>query len=678
MMGKAENHPITLPQFQAADGFWKDKMELVRTSVIPFQWEMLNDRVEGAAPSFCMRNFEIAGKLTRERKEKGSGEEKGYIFPGFYTLPEAPDKLEEKFYGFVFQDSDFSKWIEAVAYSLSCHPDPELEKIADGAIDIVCAAQQENGYLDTFFIINGMDGVFTNTKDLHELYCFGHLTEGAVAYYQATGKKKLLQAAIRFADFIDSYFGPEKEKAKGYPGHEIAEMALVRLYEVTKEERYLNLSKYFVDERGKQPYYWKSETGSVLNMEGKGDKPEGEFYHYNQAHRPVREQEEAVGHAVRAMYLYSGMADVARLTEDESLKEACRKIWNSVVREKMYITGGIGATHIGEAFSFPFDLPNDTVYAETCASIGLIFFARRMLQMQVDRVYADVMEQALYNTVLAGMGLDGKSFFYVNPLEVVPEACHKDDRKEHVEPVRPKWYGCACCPPNLARLISSIPTYAFTENEDTLFMHLHISGNIAKEVNGKKGVFQVESQMPWGGKVAITYCGEDSNGRKLAVRIPGWCEKWTVEGQEAFTCKEENGYFYLEGNWTDGTRIVFDFDMAPQFYQADARVREDIGKVALMRGPVVYCAEEVDNGKDLHLIQVLPEGAVREECFAIQDMNVPAVYVKAQKEVHHEKAAQLYTRYVKPEIEEMEVKMIPYFAWANRGENEMMVWMRQK
>lgn len=671
MEKKNVNHPISLRRFEAADGFWKEKMELVRNNVIPYQWEILNDRVEGASPSFCMRNFKVAGKLMQEKREKGAAfEEPVYTFRGFEALPEDMEHLEDKFYGFVFQDSDFSKWIEAVAYSLVNHPDPELEKTADEAIDIVCAAQLENGYLDTYYIINGMDKSFSNLKDHHELYCFGHLTEGAVAYYQATGKDRLLQAAIRFADYIEQKFGPEDGKCKGYPGHEIAEMALVRLYEATGEARYLNLSRFFIDERGKQPYYWDCEET--------GKKKEGERYQYYQAHRPVREQEEAVGHAVRAMYLYSGMADVARLTDDEKLKEACRRLWNSAVREKMYITGGVGGTHMGESFSFPFDLPNDTAYAETCAAIGLVFFARRMLEMEPDAAYADVMELALYNSVLSGMALDGKSFFYVNPLEVLPDACHKDERKAHVKPVRQKWFGCACCPPNLARLISSIPAYAYTENEDTLFMHLAMSGKVTKQTKDKNICFEISSEMPWNGRVAVTCTGEEAVDMKLAVRIPGWCGKWTVQGTEGFACTEEKGYYYMDGTWSRGKEILFDFTMEPCFYQADSRVREDIGKLALRKGPVVYCAEEADNGKDLHLFRVLPEEPVEETKTVIGGQTFPALKIKAEKLCVSDTGDALYTKYQKPEYQPAVLKMIPYFGWANRGENEMMVWLPQR
>lgn len=667
MEEKNRNHPVTLRQFQAADGFWKEKMELVRKEVIPYQWEILNDRVEGASPSFCMRNFKVAGKLMREKKKKGTDfKEPVYTFRGFEALPEDMNHLEDRFYGFVFQDSDFSKWVEAVAYSLVSHPDPELEKTADEAIDIVCAAQMENGYLDTYYIINGMDKSFSNLKDNHELYCLGHLTEGAVAYYQATGKDKLLKAAMKFADYVDSCFGPQEDKCKGYPGHEIAEMALVRLYEVTGEERYLKLARFFIDERGKQPYYW--------DCEGEVKQKEGERYQYHQAHRPVREQDEAVGHAVRAVYLYSGMADVARITDDEGLKQACRRLWNSIVQEKMYITGAIGGTHIGESFSFPFDLPNDTAYAETCASIGLVFFARRMLEMEPDAAYADVMEQALYNSVLSGMALDGKSFFYVNPLEVLPEACHKDERKFHVKPVRQKWFGCACCPPNLARMISSVPMYAYTENEDTLFMHLHMSGTVEKQLDGQTASFTVESGMPWNGKVSITYTGEKAAVMKLAVRIPGWCENWQAEGLDHFKCVEEKGYYYIEGMWESGSQIVFAFDMDVRFYQADDRVREDIGKLAVMRGPIVYCAEEVDNGKDLHLYQMDPSQPVQVGEIEIEGCGYPLLSVAARKKIRNEMAGQLYTKYEKAEYEHVQLKMIPYFAWANRGENEMAVW----
>lgn len=672
--------PVSLHKLQITDNFWKKEMELVRKEVIPYQWEALNDRVEGAAPSFCMRNFKIAGKMNREKQEKGASyEAPRYTFRGFEALPENPDNLEDKFYGFVFQDSDFSKWIEAVAYSLTQHPDEALEQIADEAIDIVCAAQQEDGYLDTYYIINGRDKTFSNLRDHHELYCFGHMAEGAVAYYQATGKDKLLKAVERFADYISDYFGEDEGKCKGYPGHEIAEMALVRLYEVTKKDKYLELARFFVDERGKRPYYFDYEHPEAV-AKGREDELR---YHYHQAHLPVREQTEAVGHAVRGVYLYSGMADVARLSGDDSLLNACKKLWDNIVNEKLYITGGIGGTHIGEAFSYPYDLPNDTAYAETCASIGLVFFARRMLEIEPDSRYADVMERALYNGVLSGMALDGKSFFYVNPLEVNPIACHKDERKFHVKPVRQKWFGCACCPPNLARILSSVGAYAYTESQDTLFVHLYMGSVLEKTVNDKKVDVCVESDFPWNGNVSIKVRAKGTDF-VLALRIPDWCGSYELKGCDNQQMEVKNGYIYIKKDWAEEENIELLFPMEVRLLEADSRVREDIGKVAIMRGPIVYCMEEADNGKDLHLLSVDVSGEIEAVDEVICETKVKTVTIsgvrrKTENAIESERASmQLYHR-VKPDNKEKtKLKYIPYYMWANRMENEMQVWTRRE
>ena len=686
--------PLDLKSLKITDSFWKKEMELVRKEVIPYQWEALNDRVKDAAPSYCMRNFKIAGKMNQEKHRLGKAyEEPKYTFRGFEALPEDPEHLEDKFYGFVFQDSDFSKWIEAVAYSLTQYPDQELEKIADGAIDIVCAAQQDDGYLDTYYIINGKDKIFTNLKDNHELYCFGHLTEGAVAYYQATGKDKLLKAAERFADYIANYFGEEEGRCKGYPGHEIAEMALVRLYEVTGEERYLQLSEFFINERGTRPYYFDIEQNLKFTEKEKSELR----YQYHQAHLPVRQQDEAVGHAVRAVYLYSGMADIARITGDETLYKACETLWDNITNQKMYVTGGIGGTHIGEAFSFPFDLPNDTAYAETCASIGLVFFARRMLEIAPKAKYADVMERALYNGILSGMALDGKSFFYVNPLEVNPESCHKDERKFHVKPLRQKWFGCACCPPNLARLLSSIGSYAYTENEDTLFVHLYMGSLLTKKVKNQDVDVQIQSEFPWNGKVRITARAKNT-GFKLALRIPGWCDSFTLQydGQtihglsdnDADTSvvdfkriERKDGYLYISGFDQEEETITLDFPMEPQWIVANPAVREDAGKVALQRGPIVYCLEEKDNGADLHLLSVDPTKQPVSFDMKIQEEEVIALKVQGQREIQDSSdldgtQSALYTEYHVPEKKSIELVYVPYYTWANRGENEMQVWTR--
>ncbi len=597
--------------------------------------------------------------------------------------------------------------IEAAAYSLIWHPDPELERIADEAIDIVCAAQAENGYLDTYYILNGMDRIFTNLKDHHELYCLGHLIEGAVAYYQTTGKDKLLKAACRYADFTADYFGPGKGQCKGYPGHEIAEMALIRLFEATGEEKYLNLSRFFLDQRGTQPFYFDEEERkrTQLKEQPYHQDKNPDRYTYYQAHRPVREQTEAVGHAVRAGYLYSGMADAARLTGDESMYQACRRLWKSIVDTKLYITGGIGGTVHGEAFSYPYDLPNDLAYSETCAAIALVFFARRMLQIEADASYADVMELALYNTVLAGMALDGKSFFYVNPLEVRPDACRTDKRLEHVMPVRQRWFDCACCPPNIARTVASAAAYTYTEGEDTFYTHLYMGSEISTRIGSVLLNLKMSTDMPWYGNAVMEIHLADGGVQTekdccLAFRIPGWSKKAEVKlcrGQEEYMAFSDgimdeeicglnislrNGYLYLRGVWMDKDILELHFSMDVHMKAADPHVREDIGKAAFTRGPITYCMEEADNGPDLHLCRADIE-RIGINCEGInicvsQEFGNDTVMllVPGFREKINAAASGLYRDFMPLEREPVNLRFIPYYVWANRGEGEMSVWVR--
>lgn len=667
------SEPFSLRNIQIDDTFWKNEMELVRTQVIPYQWNALNDNIPGASPSFCMRNFKVAARMNEEKAAKGSSYvPPKYEYRGFEALPEDPANPDpDKFYGFVFQDTDFSKWIEAVGYSLTQHPDAELEATADAAIDIVCKAQQDDGYLDTYYIINGRDMQFTNLRDHHELYCFGHLVEGAVAYYEATGKDKLLNAARRFADYIADNFGYEDGKSKGYPGHEIAEMALIRLYEATNDPKYYELSKFFIEARGTRPYYFDTENHPEVNT-----KSNDERYQYQQAHRPVKLQDEAVGHSVRAVYLYSGMADLARISEDEEMYAACLRLWDSITGKKMYITGGIGATHLGESFSYNYDLPNDTAYAETCASIGMAFFARRMLEMDPNSKYADVMEREVYNGILSGMALDGKSFFYVNPLEVNPIACHKDERKYHVKPIRQKWFGCACCPPNLARFLSSISSYAYTENQDTLFMHLYVGGKLTKATPDGDVTLNVSSSLPWEGNVSINVKAHNKKFT-LAIRIPGWCNgKYTLTGYNG-ELTYRDGYIYLTKDWAEDETINIEFPMEVKFIKSNQQVRENIGKVAVTRGPVVYCMEEADNGNNLHLCKIDVTGTPITETTSIEDVTsvkikVPGVRVSAESN------DSLYSEYTNENVNPTTLEFIPYYMWANRGENEMQVYVSVK
>ena len=674
------SRPLDLKSVQVTDGFWHAVQETVRKEVIPYQWEALNDRVPGAEPSYCIHNFRVAGQMQREKRRKGASyTSPSYTYRGFQAIPE--DKANpdpDKFYGYVFQDTDFSKWIEAVGYSLTQHPDPALERTADEAIDLVCAAQDDSGYLDTYYIINGMDRAFTNLRDHHELYCLGHLAEAAAAYYQATGKDKLLKAACRFADCVAERFGPEPGKCRGYPGHEIAEMGLVRLYEATGERKYLELSKFFLDQRGTQPHYFDEETRRQAEYDGKPYRPNAnpDRYAYYQAHLPVREQNEAVGHAVRAGYLYSGMADMARLSGDESLYAACRRLWDSVVREKLYITGGVGGTVHGEAFSYPFDLPNDTAYSETCAAIALAFFARRMLEIEARGEYGDVMEQALYNTVLAGMALDGKSFFYVNPLEVNPAACRRDRRLEHVYPVRRKWMGCACCPPNLARIVSSAAAYAYTENEDTLWTHLYMDSELTKKTGETTLRLTMESGFPWEGRARMTVHTDAPACCTLAFRLPGWCESPAVSAPSGVERTDRDGYCYLTGTWRDGDAVALNFPMTPRLRMASRKVRETLDQVALTRGPITYCLEEADNGADLHLCRVDPSRLDEAKAVPIEIGGQRMLRLEVPGLREEVEDGPLYTDYAPAKTRPVTLKFIPYYAWANRGEGEMRVWVR--
>ncbi len=630
--------------YQIDDPFWTGKMETVRTQMIPYQWKALNDQVEGAAPSHCIKNFKIA-----------AGMEDG------------------KFEGRVFQDSDVAKWLEAVGYVLSWHKDEELERTADEVIRIIAAAQQPDGYLDTYYIINGLEKRWTNLMNDHELYCAGHMIEAGIAYYEGTGKRELLEVVIRLADCIDGTFGPEEGKLHAYPGHEIIEMALVRLYCLTKEERYLKLAKYFIDERGQEPLYFKQEREKYGNTYYWEDSLFQEQYF--QAGKPVREQKEAQGHAVRAMYLYSGMASAAKETGDTSLWEACATLWDNVVHKQMYITGAVGSSDYGEAFTFDYDLPNDTVYGETCASIGLIFWARRMLEVEPGSEYADVMELALFNTCLSGMSLDGKKFFYVNPLEVNPEACRKDQLKKHVEYERQPWFECACCPPNLARLISSLGSYAVTANDSVMYLHLYVGGRMKNPQNGM--ALRIESGLPWDSEVEITVEDCRKETYELAFRMPGWADGVRIllngEAQTKFT--DVDGYIHFQREWTPGDVVKLAFDMPVRINRANPSVKENIGKIAVSRGPIVYCLEEIDNGNELHRLSLCTKkemevlrGNVLEGAVELRGCG------RRLSDAGFNGA--LYAADVEDTYDEQKLRFFPYYLWNNSGIGEMTVWVK--
>jgi hypothetical protein len=641
---------MRLQDIRITDAFWSSFTRLVRETVIPYQWEALNDRVPEAEPSHAIRNFRIAAGL-----EQG------------------------EFGGMVFQDSDVAKWLEAVGHSLAAHPDPELERIADGVIDLVVAAQHEDGYLNTYFTVKEPGRRWTNLTDCHELYCAGHMIEAAVAYYEATGKRKLLDAMCRFADHIDSVFGPENGKLRGYDGHQEIELALVKLYRVTGNERYLRLSRFFIEERGKKPNFFLQEFGRPgyeRHWEGvKGKQPD---LAYHQAHEPVREQDTAVGHAVRAVYMYTAMADLARELGDASLAEACRRLWRNVTRRQMYITGGIGSTHHGEAFTFDYDLPNDTVYAETCASIGLIFFANRMLRLEPKAEYADVMERALYNIVIGSMAADGKHYFYVNPLEVWPDACRRNPGKHHVKPVRQRWFGCACCPPNLARLIASLGGYIWTREEDALYAHLYIGNETAVSFGGRNVRVRMTSDLPWEGAASLSVETESPVRFRLALRLPAWMSGEAcirLNGDVVRGAPVRDGYLMIDREWRSGDTVDLSFPMEAEWMEAHPDVRADRGKVALVRGPLVYCFEEADNGPLIAALSVSPDAKPEVRMEDTPWGRIGLIRAEGWRDDPQPFGDELYRRARKAK-RPVTLTAIPYYLWGNRGEGEMAVWIR--
>lgn len=564
----------------------------------------------------------------------------------------------------MFWDSDFGKSIETAAYSLYRQPNPELEARVDAIIDLYGKLQRPDGYLNSWYqrIVPGRE--WTNLRDTHELYCAGHLIEAAVAYFQATGKRKLLDIMCRYADYMITVFGRGEGQIAGYCGHEEIELALVKLARVTGERKYLDLSKFFVDERGTQPHYFDIEAR-------KDERDPRNFifgtYEYNQSHLPVREQRKVVGHAVRAMYLYSGMADIATEYNDDTLTTALDALWDDLTTKQMYVTGGIGPSAANEGFTDYYDLPNDTAYAETCASVGLVFWASRMLGRGPNRRYADIMEQALYNGAMSGLSLDGKTFFYENPLE--------STGRHH----RWKWHHCPCCPPNIARLLASIGSYMYAVADDEIAVHLYGESTLRTGLANGAGVeLKQATDYPWDGAVAFT-AGLAAPARfALTLRIPDWAHGATlkVDGEAVdLAAVTVDGYARIEREWRDGDRVALDLPLSLRPQYANPRVRQDVGRVALMRGPLVYCVEETDNGADLNAI-VVPPDLSRAKTSVLEDLNgAVAVDLPVLREDTAGWGETLYSERPaerKPDA----ARLVPYHLWDNRAPGAMLVWLQ--
>ncbi|MCR5687728.1 MAG: glycoside hydrolase family 127 protein [Lachnospiraceae bacterium] len=639
------------------DGFWNRYRRLVKQTMIPYQWDVLNDRADIS--------------IERERNDASIPNEKSHAMENFRI---AAGRAQGKHYGWVFQDSDVYKWLEAVSYSLCYEWDDELKETADSVFDLISEAQEEDGYLNTYFSIMNPSGKYRRLVESHELYCAGHFIEAAAAYHQATGSSKALGTAIKLADHICRTFGTGEGQIRGVDGHEEIEIGLMRLYHLTGKREYMDKAAFFLKERGKDPGFFERqirEDGGDPVLTGLLSFP----LKYFQVHRPVTEQDTAEGHAVRLVYMSTALADLAATSGDEALAETCRKIWSNIAGRRMYITGGIGSTVTGEAFTLDYDLPNDTMYCETCASIGLMFFARQMLRIESKAEYADVMERALYNTVIAGMALDGRHFFYVNPLEAVPGKSLNDPGKSHVKAVRPQWLGCACCPPNLARLIASLDRYIYTVKDDEVLVNLFIGSELKIEDGRRSLSIRQDSDYP---KNPVITFDVENRAEPVAVkiRIPSWTDRYTlsVDGKETEADAE---YGYVRADVSAGKHTIsFELEIIPKRWYSNPKVSENIGKTAVTYGPFVYCAEGVDNGEDLHLLE-LPAHSFLD--LKWDDELLGGVGVIEAEGIRLQEAEEDDGLYLSegPRKAPRKIKLIPYYAWANRGVNEMRVWINE-
>ena len=616
--------PIPLSQAAIVAGFWKERLAVNRTAIIPAEQKQCKE----------------TGRLDVWTWKPGQ--------------PNEPH---------IFWDSDVAKWIEAVAYAHYEQPDPVAEAQADAYIEAMGKAQAADGYCNSHFLRVEPAMRWTDLRNAHELYCAGHLIEAAVAYYQATGKDALLKIMLRYVDYIRTVFGTAPGQIRGYCGHQEIELALVKLYHLTRDPKHLELAAYFVNERGHFPHYWDIEMEA---WKSRGGYPRWlHSYEYSQSEMPARELSIVKGHAVRAMYFYSAMADLAAETNDVALLDACHRLWHDLTQHKTYVTGGLGSSRDNEGFTAAYDLPNETAYSETCAAIGLVFWAQRLLAITPDRRYADLIEIALYNAILSGASLDGVKFFYDNPLA----SNGKHNRQD--------WFGCSCCPTNVGRFLSALPQYIANTSADGIWIHQYISSQVTAEINGTSVTLRQQTDYPKTPDILFTITPAKPARFTLRLRIPAWAENSTLLINNAsISCTPDpHGYVAITRDWQPGDTVKLTLPLTVRYIYARPEVSYDAGRAALMRGPIVYCVEEIDNGKalasavlpDLSTWRELPGDGMFQHFTLLETSSATAPLPCPD-------GAPLYTTTPVP-LAPKKLRAVPYFLWNNRGPGEMRVWL---
>ena len=627
---------VPFSDVQITGPFWHERLETVLTCTIPSQ----------------LRKLEESGIRNSIRLPK----------------PVPPLTIPRHSNGFTVQyfwDSDIGKWIEAAAYALSHRRDETIEAEIEAMIDDLEAAQEEDGYLNCFYIQREPDKKWSNLRDNHEMYNAGHLLEGAVAYYHATGRDRFMKIMERNMDHIAATFGRGEGQKRGYPGHQEIELALVKAWHATGKKKFLDLATYFIDERGNTDGI---EHYFDLEAKARGQRPDDywyENYEYSQAHLPVREQTKVVGHAVRAMYMYAAMADLAAEHGDDALNRACEALWRDVTERRMYVTGGFGPSEENEGFTKDYDLPNDTAYAETCASVAMVFWAARMLNLDLDGHYADMLELALYNNALAGLSRDGEHYFYDNKLE--------SDGSHH----RWAWHRCPCCTMNVSRLVASVAGYFYGVADTEVAVHLYGGATTTLRVAGGEVTLTETSDYPWDGKIRIGIEPYGAGTFTLSLRIPSWCEGASAAlNGEALPMETELGYLKITRDWADGDVVELDLPMVAERVYAHPDVRADAGRVALRRGPLVYCCEQHDNPARVNRLRLSRDAELSSRFDADLLGGIAVVEGPARAEDAEAWSGELYSSRRAPELETT-LTAVPYYIWCNREPNAMQVWLQE-